>query len=275
MSAEQDGRDRAEQYRAEHGLGDIQPLPDLVALIEDEQEVDVAVLDAATDEHGMTVRDPERGLVMIAVARTRHVMRQRSSLAHELGHLVFGDHRFDQDHGNWTGRDFVEVRADAFARHLLLPPAAVERVVAARESGGTSVSEADLSALVQMYLVSPMLAAIQLRGAKLIDEPTKTRWMDLTAPALAARHGWTDQYRALQGSSDTQRPPQRLLARATAGYVAGVLSLQAVARLRGTSEETVRRDFDDAGIVPDAIEVEWSSSDGLGHESVDLSDLDT
>ena len=38
---------------------------------------DVAVLDAPADEHGMSIRDPQRGVVFIAVARSRRPMRAR------------------------------------------------------------------------------------------------------------------------------------------------------------------------------------------------------
>jgi hypothetical protein len=63
--------------------------------------------------------------------------------------------------------------------------------------------------------------------------------MRVTAPALAARFGWLDQYRALQAGSGRRRAPQRLLARAIQGYLENgerrtenVVSLQ-TATLRG------------------------------------------
>jgi Zn-dependent peptidase ImmA (M78 family) len=270
VSAEQEGLERAVAFRSEHDLGAAQPLTDLVALIEEKQQIDVTVIDAGADEHGMTAYDPARSLVAMAVARTPHVMRQRSSLAHELAHVLFADYRDGQDARTWAGRDSAEIRADAFARHLLFPAAAARRIAETR----TSVSEADLSALVQMFVVSPAIVAIQLASAQAIDEQTKAAWKNLPTLALAARHGWIDQYRALQVGSNTRRAPQRLLARATDGYIAGVLSLQAVARLRGVAVDVVLRDFSEAGIVPAAVEVQWSPTDGLGGAPVDLSDLD-
>jgi uncharacterized protein YndB with AHSA1/START domain len=42
-------------------------------------------------EHGLSMCDPATGRVVIAVATTPHPMRQRSSIAHELGHVVAGD----------------------------------------------------------------------------------------------------------------------------------------------------------------------------------------
>src|ERR1019366_1401075 len=258
MSAESQGRASAVSFRADHDLG-TQPLPDLVALIEATQDVDVAVLDSGVDEHGMTVYDPDRGVVMVAVARTANPMRQRSSLAHELGHIVCADYRRSSAHRNWSERSQPEIRADAFARHLLVPLEVVGNLVDDRP-----LKESDLSALVQRFEASPAIIAIQLHAAGIIDARTKAAWSAMSAPSLAARHGWTDQYRVLQGASNSRRAPQRLLARATDGYVEGVLSLQAIARLRGVSEQIVEHDFAEAGILPHARKVEWSSVDGLG-----------
>jgi len=268
MSAESEGEARAATFRADHNLG-TQPLTDLVALIEATQNVDVAVLDAGADEHGMTVYDPGRGVVMLAVARTTNPMRQRSSLTHELGHIVFEDHLSARTHHNWSERSQPEIRADAFARHLLVPIEAVVNLV-----GERPVTESDLSALVQRFEASPAIIAIQLDLAGVIDARTKAAWRAVSAPSLAARHGWTDQYRALQAASNSRRAPQRLLARATDGYVAGVLSLQAIARLRGVSEQIVEEDFAEAGITLQERQIEWSSVDDLGQADIDLSDLD-
>jgi Zn-dependent peptidase ImmA (M78 family) len=55
-------------------------------------------------EHGLTMRDPRRNAVFIGVARTRNPMRQRSTLAHELGHVLFEDWA-DNDAGNWSSND--------------------------------------------------------------------------------------------------------------------------------------------------------------------------
>jgi hypothetical protein len=127
---------------------------------------------------------------------------------------------------------------------------------------------------VQTFEASPAIVAIQLHKVGAVDQATKNAWMAMTAPALAARYGWIDQYRALQSVSMTHRAPQRLLTRATAGYAEGVVSLQAIARLRGVQPDTVEQDFAEAGIVQVEPEIEWSPASDLGGEPVDLSDLD-
>lgn len=268
MSAEGEGREAAEQFRHDHHLG-VHPLGDLVTLIEQTTTIDVAVLDAGPDEHGLTMRDPRHGTVVIGVARTRHPMRQRSTLAHEVGHVVFGD-CVDKETRAWSERTPEEIRADAFARHLLVPPDGLREFL--QERG--PVTLATLSAVVQRYLVSPPMAAIAMRRIGCVDEATKLEWMGLSTPQLAVRFGWVDQYQALQVDSDRRRAPQRLLARAVKAYEQGVLSAQAIATLRGIPLEVAEADLREAGIVPVDQSVAWAAPEGLPETSVDWAALD-
>ena len=215
------------------------------------------------------MRDPVRGTVFIGVARTRNPMRQRSTLAHELGHVLFEDWA-DSDAGDWSDRDPAEIRADAFARHLLVPVEGLRDFVGER----SAVTESGLSAVVQRFLVSPPIGAIALREAGYIDEATKRDWMTLRTPQLAARFGWADQYQVLQASSDRRRAPQRLLVRAIAGYVEGVLPVQAIATLRGISVEALMDEFGEAGVTPAQRPIAWADPGDLPDVEVDLAALD-
>ena len=196
-------------------------------------------------------------------------MRQRSTLAHELGHVLFEDW-IDNDRRNWSDRSPAEIRADAFARHLLVPAEGLREFITARSTIGLSA----LSAVVQRFLVSPQIAAIALRQAGHIDEAAKQEWMTLSAPQLAARFGWTDQYQALQASSDRRRAPQRLLARAITGYAEGVLPAQAIATLRGISLEDLVEELGEAGVTPAERPIAWADPAELPDIHVDLAALD-
>lgn len=257
---------QARSFRENHGLG-VQPLGDLVALIEQSTCFDVTVLDAEDGEHGLTMRDPDRNKIFIAVARSTKPMRQRSSLAHELAHVIFGD---------WQGEDLAkrspeEIRADAFARHLLIPIEGIRQVLGQRDK----VGEAELSEIVQRFLVSPALAAIALRDAGYISQAVASKWMHLTSPALAARYGWSDHYAALQQDSNTPRSPQKLLSRAVAGYVEGVVSAQAIATLRGLRVEQVEQELVDSGIVPVLHSAVEAKMEDFPTVDIDLSDLNS
>lgn len=268
MNAEAEGRARAERFRHDHHLG-VQPLGDLVTIIEQATGIDVAVLDADADEHGLTMRDPARSVVFIGVARTRNPMRQRSTLAHELGHVLFEDWT-NNDTGNWSDRSPAEIRADAFARHLLAPIDGLHEFL----GNQTTITQPTLSTVVQRFLISPQIAAIALHHASYIDEGTKREWMELTAPRLATRFGWTDQYSALQTESNQRRAPQRLLARAIKGYAEGVLSAQAIATLRGITREAAEADLREAGITPTKQPVPWTNPTELPDARVNLAELD-
>ncbi|MGU3587310.1 ImmA/IrrE family metallo-endopeptidase [Rhodococcus sp. C26F] len=255
----------AAEFRRSHHLG-TQPLGDLVALIEQTTGNDVAVLDGGPDEHGLTVRDRERGAVFIAVARTPHPMRQRSTLAHELAHVLFEDWTEEPSTGT-DRRPHHEIRADAFARHLLVPVQGVREVVETRPA-----SLGELSRVVQLFGISPAIAAIALHEAGYIDADTKSAWRAMTTAQVAARFGWTDHYQLLQAQSNTRRAPQKLLARAIEGYIENVVSAQTLATLRGVDVDEVIRGLSAEGVIPRDQEPQWASVDDLPSVTVDFSD---
>jgi Zn-dependent peptidase ImmA (M78 family) len=267
VNAEAEGAAQATEFRRRHHLG-VHPLGDLIAIIEQSTGIDVAVVDAEPDEHGLAIRDPRSGVVFIGIAQTPHPMRQRSTLAHELGHVLFEDW-VDADTATLDRRSPAEVRADTFARHLLVPRDGLREML-----GADPVTEAALSAVVQRFLVSAAMAAIALHDADYIDLETKEQWKTRTTPQLAARYGWSDHYRALQAESRQHRTPQRLLARAITGYAEGVVSAQTIATLRGVSAETVKEDLRDAGIVSASQDVVWADAAALPDVHVDLSELE-
>lgn len=235
----------AAQFREHHRLG-LQPLGDLVSLIEQATGIDVAVLDVDdTHEHGLTVRDPERDVMFMGVARTPQPMRQRSTLAHELAHLVFNDWA-DYGGGNWDRRSHGEMRADAFAGHLLIPRQGLREYLDGRLVDDPAV----LSDVVQWFLVSPQMALIAMAEMNLVDAATKDAWWQYSTPRLAAQFGWADQYQALQMQSQKSRAPQKLLRRAIAGYRDSVVSAQAIATLRGIEAADAKRELREAGIIP-------------------------
>lgn len=266
MSLEKCGEEQAAAFRRRYRLG-VQPLGDLVALIEQATGYDVAVLDAPSEAHGLTMRDPVRDVVFIGVARTRNPMRHRSTLAHELAHVIFDDWGVPEDVG---ARSAQEILADTFARHLLVPRQGLKEFLGER----SELSEADLSAVVQHFLVSPAVAAIALHDGGYISRTTKEMWMSLSTPQLATRFGWTDQYVALQNESDKTRAPQQLLARAISGYSEGVVTAQTIATLRGVKVESVLDELDEAGIVPKRESAPWLAAGEIPQATVDFSDLD-
>ncbi|MDO5724620.1 MAG: ImmA/IrrE family metallo-endopeptidase [Flaviflexus sp.] len=249
---EQQAEHKAAEFRDRHSLG-TRPLPsDLVALIEETTGHDVAVVKVGNDGHGMTMRDPRSGKVFIVVAATRNVMRQRSTLGHELAHVLFEDWNHPGTaNSNQTHRPPQEIRADAFARHLLIPQKGLLDFLGATKPPLTTAA---FSEVVRHFMVSPAIAAIALENAKLIDRVTKEHWRELSTPKLAGQFGWSDQYRALSASTNTPRSPRRLLARTIEGYREGVVSLEKLALLRAQSAEDTLRELESASITPDPVD---------------------
>lgn len=263
---EREAADRAEQFRIQHGLG-VQPIGDLFSLIEQTTGHDVAVLEAKPDEHGLTMRDPVRGTIFIGVARTDHPMRQRSSLAHELAHVLFEDWSASEHLGT---RSPEEVRADTFGRHFLLPCQGLQAFLGEPEHPRLVT----LNKVVQRYLVSPAIAAIQLRDSGYIDQSTAESWMGIKSRSLASQFGWAEHYQSLRDASNRTRAPQGLIARAVHGYIEGVVSAQALASLRRMSMFELLVELDEAGITPRSSAAADMDASDFQSPDVDLSCFD-
>ena len=155
MNTEVQARRRAEAFRRQHDLGHT-PLGDLVELLIDTCGVDVVVMDADGAEHALTMRDPMYDRTVIAVATQEYSVRQRTSIAHELAHVLWQDEDLGLE-TSFGGRTPLESRADSFATHLPLPLAAVKPVADAART-----PDAAVAVLVERFDVSPQVAAIQL-----------------------------------------------------------------------------------------------------------------
>jgi len=224
----------AQTFRSDRALGAF-PIKDVFEMVR-ATKVDVFSIDAAEEEHGLSMLDPETERVVIVVATTHHPMRQRSSVAHELGHLLRGDLNAPEVLRPGK-RAPAEICADAFARHLLLP---LEAVRGRLGSAAGAASRSDLSALVQEYGVSPAIAAIQLKGAALITVETCQEWKGLTSRQLALEFGWLNQYQCLVEAARRPRAPQLLMERAVAGYRRGVLGIAELSAWYGQSAQSLR-----------------------------------
>lgn len=237
-SNEQRATKLAEQFRAVHDLGD-GPIKDMFELVHATVGIDVLSVFADEAEHGLSIIDPATATVVIAVATTRHPMRQRSSVAHELGHILGGDLE-GEDLPHPGERTPEEIRADAFARHLLLPLDSVRRRLG-KPAGSAAL--AHLSELVQEFEVSPALAAIQMREVQLIESGTCTEWSSVSTASLATSYGWLSQYRGLVEDSLRSRAPQALMSRAVDGYRRGVLDIRELATWYGQDAHKLAEDL--------------------------------
>lgn len=228
-----DGQRTAERVRDVLGLGTA-PIVDLTGLVE-RLGYPVTHVAVAGGPCGMTARDDHDGRtdrVIIVNTHGDEWTRQRFTLAHELGHCVF------DDAGQLIVDDLAEsdraeeVRANRFARSLLLPEAALrDRFDAARSqsSGAESLvahlmvefgvsREMTLKALVDDSLVSaqhPALPGIRSRAVS----------------ALMANAGLEQRWEQLSAGSDHERPSPSLSTRARDALARGWVHPRIVAEI--------------------------------------------
>lgn len=244
IGPQSEARQAANQFRATQHLG-AAPIADLVTVLEDVPGVHVAVLPVAgNDHHGMRGGDPNRHVTVLGAAATAHPVRLRSTLAHELGHHVFGD----PTPLKWSDKTPEEVRATEFARHLLVPIEGLVELLG--EPGHVEVTEPLLSKVVERFAVSPQMAAIQLREAGFISRTVADRYMSVSSRALATRYGWTALYQQWSVDSQVVRPPRQIVASGINAFIGGHATVETLANLQDTTTDAVRANLDEAGIAP-------------------------
>jgi Zn-dependent peptidase ImmA (M78 family) len=253
----------AHRLREAHGLGPA-PIRDVQELIEMvDPEIFVAVLNMPEGMDGMVVKDPTRGRTVVGVATTAVPERLRSSLAHELGHIVNSDYLGELPR-NCAARTPSENRADTFARHLLAPREGIELHL--RDLGATAghLELAHLASVTRHFGVSPFMALIQLRSMRWLSGSQEQEWGKESAWRLAARFGWLEEYKARAAESQRPVPPRKLVARATEGYIDNQVSLHTLALLNSEDPDDLKTELEAAGIVPAPIEVLWANDDDFG-----------
>jgi Zn-dependent peptidase ImmA (M78 family)/DNA-binding XRE family transcriptional regulator len=257
------GRNMADALRELLALG-LSPVVDLTTLIEDVTGVDVATR-PLSGVAGMCLSDPDRHTYLLMASSSEPAERQRFTLAHELGHLLFADgaHVDLAD----SEQDPTETRANEFAHNFLLPQQAVHAWLDRNRAGDviSPVEERSLSLLTRYFAVSPMVVKIQLKRMSLALAPAGAL---PTAAALATRHGWRAEYEAKQTAARVPRTPRRLTERATVAFARGQLAATTLAHLEGRAVGDIEAE------LPLLTAQHGSGDDAADVEAVYLADLD-
>lgn len=242
-TAHERGRAAARAVRDALRLGDA-PIADVAEVIEDLTGTDVGTAPLPAGVSGVCVTDPERVTSIILVDSTHVAERQRFSLAHELGHLLFGSstHVDAAD----TERTPQEILCDELARHLIIPETGIRAWLSANCAG--EVDERAMALLARHFGASPDVTRIQLDRMDLLHGglgdsplPTSRRW--------AYQYGWGPQYDACQAAAARPRVPRRILDRAMAAYRDGRLGITALARLQDRSVPELELTLAEAGVT--------------------------
>jgi Zn-dependent peptidase ImmA (M78 family) len=125
-------------------------------------ELEAQIVEERMDRRmsGLLVREPNR--VLIGVNETQPPVRQRFTIAHEIGHLllhpgrqVFLDERVNfRDETSSLAVDREEIQANAFAAELLMPSEMVLEECRRASSAGTLTRAGFVSDLADIFDVS-------------------------------------------------------------------------------------------------------------------------
>jgi len=212
---------------------------DLAEVVEVAFGVDVSIIALGQGFDGLAVSTPEAKLILAAL--TTVAFRQRFTIAHELGHVLFSDDQgVHADPNVYVAArgDQSEVRANAFASAFLMP----ESRLRARVQPG--FDDAAFGALALELKVSPSALAIRLERLNFIDAMASERWKSMSAAQAARASGdATIMARATAYATEPRRPG--LLARDLfAAYVDGRTTLRPYASLLGVDTATLRADLE-------------------------------
>jgi len=246
-----------------------QPILDLTSIIEDHYGADVSREPLANNIAGLLITDPnepdqaelpasDRVAVML-VNSTHRYGRQRFSLAHELGHLLFGDAEglVLTDYLNGT-KSFEESRADCFAAAFLMPAKGVQALAAqlgeapAEREAHHSWLCALVSRLSVEFGVSVESAGYRLMNLKLITEQDRAAMSNHTASGVLRDGGCVDQATELDNAHvDVVAPPPHLRDLALFAYQEGMVGIEPLAQLwRSEHPEELRRSLAESGWEP-------------------------
>lgn len=178
----------AQETRRLLGLGDIEPIQSLAELVERKLCIPVVQSDFSNRFAGATVApsDTGRGIILNTNGLNSNVWVRRTTLAHELGHLLWDpDHRLNKfvvdeyddinraTDAQSSGYDEVEARANAFAAELLAPAEGVKKVFQASPR-----VEDGIRAVMEHYGVGFITARWQLVNSKLLRADEKIPSVD-------------------------------------------------------------------------------------------------
>lgn len=244
-AAVQQGQRLAERVRKLWSLGD-DPLPsNLFSLIEDQSGLGIALEPLQERIAGLCARVGDLAIALIDSSAV--VGRQRFTTAHELCHLLLGDGEQVLVDERLTGRSLVEMRANAFAAHFLMPAKAVRRYLRERE-----VDEEVAVELQYTFGVSLEALLWHLVNLDLISDYRRQQIHVLGPKALAFRYGYGGEWNRLEHERNIRRPPRPVHQRALAAYSKGLIGIEPLADLVGRRDvDALRRDLEDQGVVHD------------------------
>ena len=251
------GRRLAGQVRQALRLGD-GPLGPLPEVLEERLRLDVDFSPLPEAVDGLCVSVGERALVLVGSSKPSS--RQRFTLAHELAHYLVDDlDPLYVDERGVRARSVAEMRANAFAAHLLMPEPGVRAVI----DGFTDDAERAVRVALT-FGTSVSAAAYQLGNLGLLPETVRDRLTQAGSRPLLMRYALPSDWQQDESGRGRVRPPARLYARATLAFRRGLIGLEPIVDLlRHPDRDQLRQELDDAGLTPDLDALGVADQDAL------------
>lgn len=213
---------------------------DLATTIERAFGIDVSLTHLGDRFDGLATSTNDAKLILAGL--TPVALRQRFTLAHELGHLLADDNQeihTDQDVYSPDSRQGdSEIRANSFAATFLMPEADL------RASVGSDFDEVAFAALAMRLMVTPSALAIRLEGLRLIDGMKKEQWRTLSSKQAARLAGAHEQLAAVTAYATEPRGPGLLTRDLFTAYLEEKTTLRLYANLVGVDTTTLRDELE-------------------------------
>jgi Zn-dependent peptidase ImmA (M78 family)/transcriptional regulator with XRE-family HTH domain len=230
-AAQSQGRQLAELTRHELDLGS-DALGDLASLFEQHFAVDVALSPLGTQADGLCVHGGAAALILASSDFPDGHLR--FTLAHELGHHLFGDPReiIEEAEKDMFASTSTEWRANTFAAHLLMPERGLLSVLAWLGETPGAVSERAIVALMEHFGVSMAALIYQLNVIGVLSYDAGQRLRSANrVHTMVSRHRDVAPTGAATIVHSARRAPERLARHALTAARSQRLGLSVVAAL--------------------------------------------
>jgi Zn-dependent peptidase ImmA (M78 family) len=230
LPAPHNGEKQALEARRRHGLAETGPL-DVLEVAEELFDVPVLVARFGDDKIAGVLLRRAGGDRFVGINADHHTVRQRFTLAHELGHLFMG-HQARVDLASdvfGTGSSPEEVEANYFAAEFLAPRAAVRSWLEERDLAPQAEEPSTIAQLALEFGIAFPTACYRLERAGVISSRAKGRLVhELSASAqdlvqIYAPHRLMDSLQTVWQSGSYPRVPRKTAAYAAKARAAGLL----------------------------------------------------
>lgn len=246
------GAETARRVRAATGLGE-EPIEDLGRFVAKHFALDASSEPLDADLHGVLLSTGRRSPSVALIDSSDSIGRQRFTLAHELGHLIFGDADVFWADRRKAGKSVEEKRADVFAVALLLPEGGVASLLAqvAEEHDGDPDAVTQVGRVAAHFATSIDATAWRLLNLKYISEDDCAVVRSLPAALVAERAGVADVWEQLESQQGDVAPPPDLMDRALFAYAEAMVGLDPLMSLFCVDDaEALRADLAEQGWAP-------------------------